>query len=70
MGQRGVVSTTLEPKGQVRVQGEIWKARSEGETLLKEERIEVISVEGLTLVVRRETGPDAGGQAEPAMEKQ
>jgi len=37
----------------VRLHGETWKARTEGEDLLKDERIEVLRTEGLTLVVRR-----------------
>ncbi len=53
VGAQGVVVSALAPQGQVRIHGEIWKARSEGETLLKDERVEVLGVEGLTLVVRR-----------------
>jgi membrane-bound serine protease (ClpP class) len=64
VGERGVTLSPLDPKGQVRVRGEIWKARTEGGVLLKDERIEVLSVEGLTLVVRRLAGPDTGSQTE------
>jgi membrane-bound serine protease (ClpP class) len=65
VGAPGVVVSPLDPQGQVRVRGEIWKARTGGAVLLKDERIEVIDVEGLTLVVRRLTGPDAGSLPEP-----
>jgi membrane-bound serine protease (ClpP class) len=58
VGAQGVVLSHLDPQGQVKVRGEIWKARTEGEILLKDERIEVVHVEGLTLVVRRSAGPD------------
>jgi membrane-bound serine protease (ClpP class) len=53
VGCRGVALSGLDPNGQVRVRGEIWRARTEGEVLLKDEPIEVLGVEGLTLVVRR-----------------
>ncbi len=65
VGTQGVTLSQLDPRGQVRVRGEIWKARTEGEILLKDERIEVVRVEGLTLVVRRLAGPDAGSLPEP-----
>ncbi len=64
VGALGVTVSPLDPLGQVRVRGEIWKARTQGEALLKDERIEVLGVEGLTLVVRRSAGPDAGSQTE------
>jgi membrane-bound serine protease (ClpP class) len=66
VGAGGVTLSPLDPKGQVRVRGEIWKARVEGEALLRDERIEVLRVEGLTLVVRRFTAPDAGLETELA----
>ena len=53
VGATGVVISPLSPQGQVRLHGETWKARTEGEDLLKDERIEVLRTEGLTLVVRR-----------------
>ena len=64
VGRQGVALSRLDPGGQVRVQGEIWKARTRGEVLLEDERIEVLSVEGLTLVVRRLAGADTGSQRE------
>ena len=64
VGAHGVTLSPLAPSGQVRVQGEIWKALTEGEALLKDERIEVLRVEGLTLVVRRAGGPNLGSQLE------
>ncbi len=53
VGATGVVISPLSPQGQVRLHGETWKARTEGEDLLKDEQIEVLRTEGLTLVVRR-----------------
>jgi membrane-bound ClpP family serine protease len=53
VGATGVVISPVSPLGQVRLRGETWKARAEGEDLRKDERIEVIRSEGLTLIVRR-----------------
>ena len=64
-GEHGITLSPLDPKGQVRVRGEIWKARTEGEALLGDERIVVLRVEGLTLVVRRLAGPNTGSQLQP-----
>ncbi len=60
VGEAGITLSDLDPRGQVKVRGEIWRARTEGEILLRDERIVVLSVEGLTLVVRRAgPGPDS-----------
>ena len=69
LGEQGVALSSLDPSGQVRVRGEIWKARTEGEVLLKDERIEVLSIVGLTLVVRRIAGPDSGSPVESAPQR-
>jgi membrane-bound serine protease (ClpP class) len=69
VGTEGVTISPLTPLGQVRVRGEIWKARTEGEALLKDERIEVVAIEGLTLVVRRSAGPDTGSELELAPQR-
>ena len=53
VGRTGVVISPLTPLGLVRVNGELWKARSEGGDLLKDETVEVVGTEGLTLIVRR-----------------
>lgn len=53
VGLEGVAISDLEPEGQVRVRGEIWRARAAAEPLHKGEAIQVVESEGLTLVVRR-----------------
>ena len=53
VGAVGRVVSPLSPQGQVRVHGEIWKARTEGEVLVRDEAVEVLAIEGLTLIVRR-----------------
>jgi membrane protein implicated in regulation of membrane protease activity len=52
VGKRGVVISDLWPAGQVKVDGEIWRARCEGGC---EPGAEVVvrSVDGLTLLVER-----------------
>jgi membrane-bound serine protease (ClpP class) len=53
-GATGVAISPLSPQGQVRLRGEIWKARAEGGDLLKDQPIVVLRTEGLTVVVRRQ----------------
>jgi membrane-bound serine protease (ClpP class) len=55
VGTTGVAISPLTPQGRVRLHGETWKARTEGGELLRDEPIEVLRTEGLTLVVRRLT---------------
>ena len=62
VGTTGAVISPLSPQGQVRLHGEIWRARAEGGDLVKDERIEVLRIEGLTLIVRRLSTPDADSQ--------
>lgn len=62
VGATGVAISPLSPQGQVRLRGETWKARSDSEDLLKDERIEVLRTEGLTLIVRRASQPGAGSE--------
>jgi membrane protein implicated in regulation of membrane protease activity len=54
LDERATVIEACDPDGLVRVRGEIWKARTIGEALEAGARAEVISVEGLTLVVTRD----------------
>jgi membrane protein implicated in regulation of membrane protease activity len=51
LGLEAVVVTACRPEGQVRVQGEIWRARCE-ERAGPGDRVVVESVDGLTLRVR------------------
>jgi membrane-bound serine protease (ClpP class) len=66
VGATGVVLSPLTPQGQVRLHGETWKARAEEGDLHKDEPIEVLGIEGLTLVVRRHRGPDTDPQEKQA----
>ena len=50
VGATGVVTVTCRPVGQVRVRGELWRARSE-RGADEGDAVQVARVEGLTLVV-------------------
>jgi len=52
VAQRGEARTDLDPEGWVIVQGECWRARA-GERIASGETVEVLSVEGLLLRVRK-----------------
>ncbi len=60
-GRRGRVIETLEPRGRVKVRGEIWNAVSQdGEPIEIDEEIEVVERKALTLKVKKfiETGEE------------
>ena len=50
IGCRGRVATAIDPKGYVKVKGELWKARSRYRLEVNEE-VEVTAVDGIQLVV-------------------
>jgi membrane-bound serine protease (ClpP class) len=52
VGVRGTADTDLDPEGWVMVQGERWRARA-AERVTRGESIEVVSMEGLALRVRK-----------------
>ena len=52
IGLTGTVTQSLEPAGVIRVGDEYWKAKSVGENIEAGEEVEIIKVNGLTLVVR------------------
>jgi membrane-bound serine protease (ClpP class) len=55
IGRTGVVRTDLTPRGSVHVAGELWSAEvtPEGDTAPKGTRVEVVSLHGLRLMVRK-----------------
>ena len=56
IGARAEVVRECRPTGQVRVQGELWRARSEGGAE-PGEHVRVRGIDGLTLLVEREGAP-------------
>jgi membrane-bound serine protease (ClpP class) len=55
-GETGEALTDLAPSGQVRVHGEIWRARSESGTLAAGTRVVVVRMQDLELTVRAAGG--------------
>ncbi len=58
IGERGLVTTEILPfsMGQVKVKGQIWSALAEdGEPIGLNETVTVLSIEGVKLIVKRET---------------
>ena len=61
IGSKGVVTTTLDPKGIVRVAGEFWQATTIEGSISSGQCIEVVDLEGMFLVVR----PDSAKSLTP-----
>lgn len=56
IGKTAVVDTALTPAGKVFIHGELWNAVAlDGKPILKEEKVEIVEMEGLTLKVRQNT---------------
>jgi membrane-bound serine protease (ClpP class) len=53
IGLIGRAVEPLNPEGQVKIGGEIWKAKSIGNGIDKGEEVEVVDTEGLKLFVRK-----------------
>ncbi len=52
VGKRAVVRAPLEPEGFVLLAGELWKARAQEGTIGYGETVEVVGMEGFTVIVR------------------
>jgi len=52
IGMRAVVRIPLEPEGMVMLAGELWKARAEEGTIDAGQTVEVVGLEGFTVIVR------------------
>jgi membrane-bound serine protease (ClpP class) len=57
IGKIGVVITDLTPKGEVRVQGEIWRAESSSGNIPKGEQVTVKALNGLVVLVEKTQVP-------------
>jgi len=53
IGMEGEVIQSLTPVGVVRVEGELWKAKSLGEDVVVGEEVEILGLNRLTLEVKR-----------------
>ncbi|MBO3757975.1 MAG: nodulation protein NfeD, partial [Candidatus Brockarchaeota archaeon] len=55
LNSNGIVIRKLAPVGEINVQGEIWRAKTEdGSTIEEGERVKVVARQGLILIVRKE----------------
>jgi membrane-bound serine protease (ClpP class) len=52
IGAKGIATTDLKPKGEVRVMGEFWQATSKDTTIANGQPVEVVGMEGMFLVVK------------------
>jgi len=52
IGAKGIVTTDLKPKGEIRVMDEFWEARTEGSVIASGQKVVVLGMDGMTLVVK------------------
>jgi membrane-bound serine protease (ClpP class) len=52
IGAKGVATTDLKPKGEVRVLGEFWQATAKETPIANGDPVEVVDMEGMFLVVK------------------
>jgi membrane-bound serine protease (ClpP class) len=52
IGAKGIATSDLKPKGEVRVMGEFWEATSKNGEIATGQTIEVVGMEGMLLVVK------------------
>jgi membrane-bound serine protease (ClpP class) len=52
IGARGLATSDLKPKGEVRVMGEFWEATAKDTTIDVGQAVEVVGMEGMFLVVK------------------
>ena len=52
IGAKGIATTDLKPKGEVRVMGEFWEATVKDDEIVKGQAIEVVKMDGMLLVVK------------------
>jgi membrane-bound serine protease (ClpP class) len=52
IGSRGIATSDLKPKGEVRVMGEFWEATAKDTAIAAGQVVEVVSMEGVFLVVK------------------
>jgi len=52
IGTKGIATSDLKPKGEVRVMGEFWEATSKNGEIATGQTVEVVGMEGMFLVVK------------------
>ena len=53
IGNDGIVESDVDPEGYVKVRGELWKAVTDDEKLIKGDEVVITGIKGLKLNVRR-----------------
>ena len=69
IGKTGIVVNDLNPKGEVRVEGVIWRAESLSGDIVKGERVTVKAMKGLTLTVEKAQEPESQTPANAETDK-
>lgn len=52
IGAKGIATTDLTPKGEIRVMGEFWEATAKDTTIVAGQAVEVVGMDGMFLVVK------------------
>ncbi len=52
IGARGIATSDLKPKGEIRVMGEFWEATAKDTAINAGQAVEVVSMDGVYLVVK------------------
>ena len=52
IGAKGVATSDLQPRGEVRVMGEFWEATAKDASIAAGQSVEVVSMDGVYLVVK------------------
>jgi membrane-bound serine protease (ClpP class) len=52
IGARGIATSDLNPKGEIRVMGEFWEATAKDTAITEGQAVEVVSMDGVYLVVK------------------
>jgi membrane protein implicated in regulation of membrane protease activity len=66
VGGKGVVHDPVAPEGYIRIHGELWKARADGERIPRDTVVKVTAARGMTLIVEEERRIQAHGNAQHA----
>jgi membrane-bound serine protease (ClpP class) len=55
VGGKGMTHEPIAPEGYIKIQGELWKARAEGQSIPKDRIVRVTGANGMTLTVEAES---------------
>jgi membrane protein implicated in regulation of membrane protease activity len=55
VGGKGMTHGPIAPEGYIKIQGELWKARAEGQSIPKDRIVRVTGANGMTLTVEAES---------------